>query len=129
VIKSLSDNGYSSGVLKSLSMKDDGIISGFFTNGQTATLGQIILADFPNSSGLQKVGNYFGQTVASGEAIKNEPGSGGLGSIMSNTLEVSNTDVAKEFINMITAQRAYQASSRVITTADQMLTELMNIKR
>jgi len=129
VIKSLGNNGYSSGVLKSLSMKGDGIISGFFTNGQTATLGRIILADFPNPAGLQKVGNYFGATVASGDAIKNKPGSGGLGSIMSNTLEVSNTDVAKEFINMITAQRAYQASSRIITTADQMLTELMNIKR
>jgi flagellar hook protein FlgE len=129
VIKALSDNGYTSGVLKSLSVDKNGIIDGFFTNGQTSQLGQLILADFPNPSGLKKIGNYFGCTTESGEAIKNKPGAGGLGEIMSNSLEISNVDVAKEFINMITAQRAYQASSRVITTADQMLTELMNIKR
>jgi flagellar hook protein FlgE len=129
VVKSLGDNGYTSGVLKSLDIGTDGIIMGSFTNGQTSQLGQLILADFPNTSGLKKVGNYFGETTESGEAIKNKPGSGGLGEIQSNSLEMSNTDVAKEFINMITAQRAYQASSRIITTADQMLTELMNIKR
>jgi flagellar hook protein FlgE len=78
---------------------------------------------------LKRIGNYFGGTTESGAAIKNKPGSGGLGEIMSQSLESSNVDVAKEFISMITAQRAYQASSRIITTADQMLTELMNIKR
>jgi len=129
VIKALSDDGYTSGVLKSLSIEGDGTIMGSFTNGQTSQLGQLVLADFPNPSGLKKVGNYFAETTESGEAIKNRPGSGGLGEIQSNSLEMSNTDVAKEFINMITAQRAYQASSRIITTADQMLTELMNIKR
>jgi len=129
VVKSLGDNGYTSGVLKSLDIGTDGIIMGSFTNGQTSQLGQLILADFPNTTGLKKVGNYFAETTESGEAIKNKPGSGGLGEIQSNSLEMSNTDVAKEFINMITAQRAYQASSRIITTADQMLTELMNIKR
>lgn len=129
VIKSLTNNGYTSGILKSLNVNSEGIIDGFFTNGQTAQLGQIILADFPNINGLKKVGNYFAATTDSGAAIKNKPGAGGLGEIMSNSLEISNTDVAKEFINMIQAQRAYQASSRVITTADQMLTELMNIKR
>lgn len=129
VIKSLIDNGYTSGVLKSLSVGGDGVITGSFTNGQSSELGQLILADFPNSSGLKKVGNYFAETTESGDAIKNKPGSGGLGEIQGNSLEMSNTDVAKEFINMITAQRAYQASSRIITTDDQMLTELMNIKR
>jgi flagellar hook protein FlgE len=69
------------------------------------------------------------ETDYSGPALKNVPGTGGLGNIQSHSLEVSNTDVAKEFINMIAAQRAYQASSRIITTADQMLSELMNIKR
>ena len=88
-----------------------------------------MLANFVNPSGLKKIGNYFGATLDSGEAIKNVAGSGGLGAIMSNNLEVSNTDTAKEFVDMITAQRAYQASARVITTADQLLTELMNIKR
>jgi flagellar hook protein FlgE len=129
VVKSLGDNGYTSGILKSLDIGPNGIIMGSFTNGQTSQLGQLVLADFPNTTGLKKVGNYFGETSESGEAIKNKPGAGGLGEIQSNSLEMSNTDVAKEFINMITAQRAYQASSRIITTADQMLTELMNIKR
>jgi len=129
VIKSLSNNGYTSGILKGLDVGNDGVIRGSFTNGQTSELGQLILADFPNTNGLKKIGNYFAQTSESGEAIKNKPGSGGLGEVMSHSLEMSNTDVAKEFINMITAQRAYQASSRIITTADQMLTELMNIKR
>ena len=129
VIKALTDNGYSSGILKGMNIGVDGTILGSFTNGQTSKLGQIIMADFPNPGGLKKIGNYFGQTTDSGEAIKNRPGSGGLGEIMSNELEMSNTDVAKEFINMITAQRAYQANSQVITTSDQMLTVLMNIKR
>ena len=129
VIKSIRDNGYTSGVLKGLNIGRDGVISGFFTNGQTSNLSQIVLADFPNADGLMKIGSYFAETNASGGALKNRPGSASLGEIRSNALEISNTDVAKEFINMITAQRAYQASSRVITTADQMLTELMNIKR
>ena len=129
VVKSLYSDGYSSGVLKGLSVGSDGIISGFFTNGQTSNLAQIVLADFPNTAALKKVGNYFGMTNDSGAAITNAPGSRGLGSILSNSLEMSNTDVAKEFVNMITAQRAYQASAKVITTADQMLSVLMNIKQ
>jgi flagellar hook protein FlgE len=129
VLKSLSDNGYTFGVLKSLNVENDGVINGFFTNGQTSKLGQLILASFRDPSGLKKIGNYFGATSSSGEAITNKAGSSGLGEIMNHSLEISNTDVAKEFINMITAQRAYQASSRIITTADQMLTELMNNKR
>jgi len=129
VVKSLYNDGYSSGTLKSLSVSGTGVISGFFTNGQTTDLAQVLLADFPNPSGLKKIGNYFGETDDSGEAIINAAGSGGLGEIMSNTLETSNTDVAKEFVNMITAQRAYQASAKVITTADQMLSTLMNIKQ
>ena len=129
VVKSLYADGYSSGVLKGLSIGSDGIISGFFTNGQTSNLSQIVLADFPNNAGLKKVGNYFGMTNESGAAITNAPGSRGLGEILSNSLELSNTDVAKEFVNMITAQRSYQANAKVITTADQMLTTLMNIKQ
>lgn len=129
VLKSLSDNGYTFGVLQSMNVENDGVINGFFTNGQTSKLGQFILASFRDPSGLKKIGNYFGATSSSGDAITNKAGSSGLGEIMNHSLEISNTDVAKEFINMITAQRAYQASSRIITTADQMLTELMNIKR
>jgi flagellar hook protein FlgE len=129
VVNTLNADGYSSGVLKSLSVNKNGIINGFFTNGQSAALGQILLANFPDVSGLQKSGNYFIETVRSGAALRNRPGAGGLGETMSNSLEISNTDVAKEFINMISAQRAYQASAKVITTADTLLSVLMDIKR
>lgn len=130
VIKSLKNDGYASGLLKSLSIRGDGVISGFFTNGQTSDLAQIVLADFDNPWGLKKMGsNLFAETVRSGPAVRNVPGASGMGELASNSLEMSNTDVATEFINMITAQKAYQASARVITTQDQMLSELMNIKR
>ena len=72
-MRSLSDDGYTSGVLKNMTIGPDGIISGFFTNGQTSNLGKILLASFPNPGGLKKVGNYFGSTIDSGEAIKNTP--------------------------------------------------------
>ncbi len=74
-------------------------------------------------------GNLFGETVASGAAIQNYPGQSGMGTLSSNTLEMSNTDIATEFIKMITAQKAYQASARVVTTEDEIMQELMNLKR
>jgi flagellar hook protein FlgE len=130
VIKSLTNDGYASGLLKSLSVRNDGTIGGFFTNGQTSDLAQIVLADFDNTWGLRKMGsNLFGETVTSGPAIRNVPGASGMGNVSANSLEMSNTDIATEFINMITAQKSYSANARVITTEDAMLTELINIKR
>jgi flagellar hook protein FlgE len=129
-VKALTNDGYPSGVLRSLAIEKDGIITGFFTNGQTASLGQVALADFPNPWGLKKMGsNLFSSTLVSGQAIVNTPGAGGLGEVTANALEMANTDIGTEFINMITAQRAYQASAKVITTTDDMMTALMNIKR
>jgi flagellar hook protein FlgE len=129
-VNSLSADGGASGILVDLSITQDGIVNGFFTNGQTVDIGQILLADFSNPSGLRRMGNnLFGETITSGSAIQNIPGSAGMGEINSNSLEMSNTDIATEFINMITAQRSYQASAKVITTTDQMMSELMNIKR
>jgi len=114
----------------SLSIASDGTINGFFTNGQTDAIGKLVLADFPDPWGLMKMGsNLFAETLGSGRAIIDVPGSVGLGSITPNALEMSNTDIAAEFVNMITAQRAYQASAKVITTTDQMMAELMNLKR
>ena len=130
VINSLTNDGYASGLLKSLSITDDGKISGFFTNGQTADVAQIVLANFSDPWGLKKMGsNLFGETLTSGAAIMNVPGASGMGNVASNSLEMSNTDIATEFINMITAQKSYSANARVVTTMDQMLTELINIKR
>ncbi|MDA3834566.1 MAG: flagellar hook protein FlgE [Spirochaetales bacterium] len=130
VIRTLVHDGYSSGSLKSISVTSDGTLSGFFTNGQTSDISQIVLADFANVTGLKRMGkNLFGTTVESGDAVPNKPGAGGMGEISPNSLEMSNTDIATEFINMITAQRAYQASAKIVTVTDQMMAELMNIKR
>jgi flagellar hook protein FlgE len=129
VIRSLNSDGFASGDLRSLNIDSNGIINGVYTNGEVVELARISLANFLDPSALKKNGNYFGETTGSGKATPNPAGTGGLGEIQSNSLEVSNTDVAKEFINMIAAQRAYQASAKMITTADTMLTELMNIKR
>jgi flagellar hook protein FlgE len=128
--RSLVCDGWASGELKSLAIESDGVIDGFFTNGQSAGIGQIALAKFTNTSGLMKMGScLFAATVNSGDALVNQPGAGGLGEISPNSLEMSNADIATEFINMITAQKAYQASAKVVTTTDQMMSELMNIKR
>jgi flagellar hook protein FlgE len=129
-IRALSNDGYASGILKSLSVDSQGYINGFFSNGKTVNIAQLVLAKFDNPWGLKRMGsNCFGETVTSGQAITNAPGTSGMGELKSNSLEMSNTDIATEFINMITAQKAYQANARVITTTDNMLSELMNIKR
>ena len=130
VTRTLTQDGYASGFLKSLSIGQEGEISGYFTNGQTSNLGYIVLANFTNPWGLNQVGaNLFCTTTESGEGVTNQAGTGGMGSIISNSLEMSNTDIATEFINMITAQRAYQANAKVVQTTDAMMGELMNIKR
>ena len=130
VINSTSNDGYASGILQSVSVKSDGTISGSFTNGQTANVAQLVLANFNDPEGLQKKGsNLFGETITSGQPVVNVPGSSGMGTIQSDSLEQSNVDIATEFINMITAQKAYSANARVITTEDQMLSDLINIKR
>ena len=130
VVRSLTSDGYSSGSLKSLSIDSEGIISGFFTNGQTTELAQIMLSKFTNPWGLQKMGdNLFAETITSGAAIQNYAGQGGIGSLTSNSLEMSNTDIATEFIKMITAQKAYQANAKVVTTESDMMQVLMNIKQ
>ncbi len=123
-------DGYPPGTLESLSVGSDGTISGTYSNGQTIALYQITLANFNNPNGLEKEGsNLYSATLESGVAYTNAPGDGGLGTISSNCLEESNVDLATEFVKLIVAQRAYQANSKVITTTDEILETLMNIKR
>lgn len=128
-ISSLDNDGYAPGTLSSLVVNKDGIVEGMFSNGQRQNLARILLSDFTNLQGLNKVGSYFIETADSGPPVNNKPGSGGLGELQSSSLEMSNTDTAKEFIKMITAQRAYQSSAKIIATADQMLQTLMNVKQ
>lgn len=123
-------DGYGAGDLQSITVATDGVITGSYSNGQVLPLYRVALADFQNEQGLYKVGgNLFSETRLSGDPITGKPGSNGLGSISPNSLEQSNVDIATEFVKMITTQRGFQANSKIITVTDQMLSELINLKR
>ncbi|WP_312335225.1 flagellar hook protein FlgE [Anaerospora hongkongensis] len=123
-------DGYGAGTLDSKYIDTTGVIVGNFTNGQSKVLGQVALATFNNPSGLNKAGdNLFTKSVNSGEAKVGTAGSGGRGTFNPGNLEMSNVDLAQEFSNMIITQRGFQANSKIITTTDQMLEELANLKR
>lgn len=125
----LSQNGYSAGTLSNISIGQDGTVTGAFTNGQQKTLAQVALATFQNEQGLQRVGgNQFSQTAASGLAQVGLANSGRYGSIVSGSLEQSNVNLADQFTKLIVAQRAFEANSRGITTADQNLITLVNLR-
>lgn len=126
----VTQDGYSAGSLKNITISEDGTITGFFTNGQTKEIGQVALARFISSSNLIREGrNLYTAYSTSGQALIGLPETSGLGRLLSNTLELSNVDLAEEFVNMITAQRGFQANSKVITTTDELLQELVNLKR
>lgn len=116
--------------LKSYSIGQDGVISGIFEDGTRAELGQVAIADFANPGGLEKVGDTLWRTAPNTGAPQiGEAGTGGRGTLLTGGLEMSNVDLAQEFTNLIIAQRGFQANSRVITTSDSVLEELVNIKR
>jgi len=114
----------------SIAIGSDGLITGVDADGETQTLGQIALAVFPNSDGLAQVGNlYMQETGNSGSAIFSPPGSEVAGSFVTGGLEMSNVDLSKQLTDMIIAERGFQANSRIITTSDEILQELVNLKR
>ena len=126
----LEADGYESGELTTFDINNLGQIVGQYTNGQNEVLGQVSVASFNNPEGLEKMGeNIFAATENSGTPQIGEAGSGGRGSIASQSLEMSNVDLSEEFTNMIATQRGYQANSSLITTSDEMLQELVNLKR
>lgn len=113
-----------------MNLEDNGILTAQFSNGRSRSIYQIPLATFLNPNGLlADQGGVYRQTLESGVFTINAPGAGGAGAIESGALEASNVDLGTEFTNMIQTQRAYSASSRIITTADEMLEELIRIKR
>jgi flagellar hook protein FlgE len=123
-------NGYTAGTLENFSIDRTGTITGSFTNGTTEALGQIVLSDFNNPSGLLRTGdNMYAVSGNSGGAVLGYALEGSQSLLTSGALEMSNVDLAQEFTSMIIAQRGYQANSRVITTSDEMLQELMSLKR
>ena len=132
-VSSLTDqtqDGYTSGSFKSLSIDEEGRVVAQFTNGQTRTLSQVVLSRFTNPNGLTRSGeNGFAETIDSGAALDGAPKNNGLGRLIPQTIEQSNVDLGKEFVDMIITQRAFQANSRAITTSDEMLQELVNLKR
>lgn len=128
--KVFSQNGYGMGYLEDYRIDQSGTITGIFSNGTTRPLGQIALASFINPGGLEKAGeNNYVETNNSGLADVAASGVAGKGKVVSGTLEMSNVDLAEQFTDMIVTQRGFQASSRTITTSDQMLQELLTLKR
>ncbi|MBZ0156341.1 MAG: flagellar hook-basal body complex protein [Alphaproteobacteria bacterium] len=123
-------DGYAAGSLMNLVIDQDGVMTGVFTNGQTQEITSIAIAKFTAPTELTKMGrNLFAESSGSGQPIIGTAGASGRGTIMANSLEMSNVDLAEEFVRMIAAQRGFQANTKVISTTDDMLTELMNLKR
>lgn len=123
-------DGYGAGSLDNITFDDTGTLIGTFTNGNSQKLAQVVLADFHNPAGLVKSGgNMYSMSMNSGAAVIGTAGTGIKASIISNSLEGSNVDLANEFTKMIIAQRGFEANSRVVTTSDAILGELINLKR
>ncbi len=125
-----SQDGRATGVLRGFAISDDGTITGQFSNGETKVLGAVAIASFSNPAGLVRVGNSnLSASVNSGEPLVGRPGTGPRGSLAAGALEMSNVDLAQEFTNLIVAQRGFQANARVISASDEILADLVNLKR
>jgi flagellar hook protein FlgE len=123
-------DGAAAGSLKSYSITGDGSIIGIFSNGRTETLAKIAMATFANPEGLEKAGGTAYRVSAnSGQPQLGVPGAAGFGDLVSGALEMSNVDLSQEFTNLIVAQRGFQANARIITTSDEVLQELTQLKR
>ncbi len=127
-VTNLVQDGFTAGRLSNIEIDEDGIIAARFTNGQLEAQAKVALADFANLNGLQQRGdNAWAETFRSGSIIIGEAGQGGFGLIETGALEASNVDLSKELVNLITAQRNYQANAQVITTADEITQTIINI--
>ena len=127
---STNQNGAGSGSLVNFNISSDGTITGSFSNGKTQALGQLALASFANTAGLQLDGGTdFSPTLASGQAVIGIPGTGGRGALSGGALELSNVDIATEFANLIVAQRGFEADAKAVTTFDQITQDTINLKQ
>jgi flagellar hook protein FlgE len=125
----ISQDGFAAGQLVSIGIEQNGIVTARYSNGQTKSAGQVEIANFRNLQGLQPVGdNMWTQTFASGDPVTGVPGEGNLGVLQAGALEEANIDLTGELVNMITAQRAYQANAQTIKTQDQVLQTLVNLR-
>ncbi|HEB98065.1 MAG TPA: flagellar hook protein FlgE [Thiotrichales bacterium] len=128
-VNALSQDGYATGRLTGLDISDTGVVSARYTNGQSTSLGKVALANFPNVQGLRQLGDTaWAETYASGDRLVGEAGTASFGLIQSGALEASNVDISEQLINLITAQRNFQANSQVISTADTITQTIINIR-
>jgi len=128
-VNELTQNGFTSGRLSGIDIDDTGIVRARYSNGQTRTLGQVALSDFSNPQGLRPLGDSaWAESHASGVPLLGTPGSGSLGVLQAGALEGSNVDLTAQLVNMITAQRNFQANAQVITTADTVTQTIINIR-
>jgi flagellar hook protein FlgE len=123
-------DGSAAGTLASYNIGEDGLIRGVFSNGVSRTLGQIRLAKFGNASGLEQKGeNLFGAGVNSGLPVQGNPGEQGIGTVVAGAVELSNSDIGKNLIDLILASTQYRGNTRVVTTAQQLLDELLSLRQ
>ncbi len=129
-VENITQDGSPAGTLENYSIDKNGVITGTFTNGMQKNLGQMVLANFDAPTKLQQLdGNLYSQTVDSGQALIGKPQTAGLGSVNSGSLEESNVDLSDQFVKMIAAQSGYEANSKMITTMDQLMQTLVNMKQ
>jgi flagellar hook protein FlgE len=128
-VNNINQDGYTTGQLRGVEVGDGGIVFARFTNGQSRALGQIALANFSNTAGLQPLGSTaWAETFASGQPAISGPGSGGLGTVQSGALEDSNVEVTQQLVDMIVAQRNFQANAKVIQTEDTITQTVINLR-
>lgn len=128
-VNSLAQNGFTAGRLSNVDVDTSGVIFARFTNGRSEPLGQVALSNFANVQGLRQLGDTsWGETFTSGDAIRGSAGTGSFGLIQSGALESSNVDLTEQLVNMITAQRNFQANAQMISTADQVTQTIINIR-
>lgn len=128
-VNALRQDGFSTGRLSGVEITEEGVVQARFTNGQATPLGMIALANFANDQGLQPIGDtMWGESFSSGPAIQGQAGASSFGVIQSGALEASNVDLTEELVNMITAQRNFQANAQVISTNDAVTQTIINIR-
>jgi flagellar hook protein FlgE len=128
-VNSVTQDGFTTGRLIGIDISDTGIVNARFTNGNSQPLGQIAVANFANPQGLQQLGNtQWAETYASGQALRGQAGNSGFGLVQSGALESANVDVTEQLVNMITAQRNFQANAQMISTADQITQTIINMR-
>jgi flagellar hook protein FlgE len=128
-VGNITQDGYTTGRLIGIDIDKSGIVQARFTNGRSLSLGQVALSNFANPNGLQPLADTnWAETFASGQALRGQAGTSGFGLIQSGALEASNVDITTQLVNMITAQRNFQANAKMISTSDAITQTIINIR-